>query len=152
MMTLRIPLEVVNDGLARDTELKQSIDDFLRILMTSPKFSFKADPNFGFIFNNLSFENFNEEEGVISNLTSDIFDLSEEAGLYEKKISGSSKNFNTFAAELKADILSYEPRLQNVSVSMSYVRLERQIYIDIKGKIVSTGADYQYKSIIKVWN
>lgn len=152
MMTLKIPLEVKSDGLARDTELKQSIDDFLRILMTSPKYSFKADANFGFIFNNLSFENFNEAEGVISNLKSDLYDLSEEAGLYEKKISGSSKNFNTFAAELRTDIQTYEPRLKKISVTMTYVRLEREIYVDIKGKIAATGEDYQYRSVIKVWN
>lgn len=152
MMTLKIPFEVVQDGLARTTDLKESIDDFLRILMTSPKFSFKADDNFGFIFNNLSFENFNETEGVISNQTSDIYDLSEEAGLYDKKISGSSKNFNTFAAELRNDIQTYEPRLNKVQVSMSYVRLERQIYVDIKGTIAMTGEEYQYKSVIRVWN
>ncbi len=152
MISLKLPLAVKPDGLERTQETKKSIDDFIRLLMTSAKYSFKADPNFGFIFNNLSFENFNEVEGVISNTSTDNYDLESEAGLYDKKISGSSKNFNTFASDLKSDIITYERRLQKVSVTMSYVRIERQIYIEVKGKIVGSNEDYNYKTIIKVWN
>jgi predicted component of type VI protein secretion system len=73
-------------------------------------------------------------------------------GVYDKKISGSSRSINTFAAELKAAIVQYEQRLDKVSVSMTYIREERKIYITVKGTIVSTGEDYTYNQTIRVWN
>ena len=73
-------------------------------------------------------------------------------GIYDKKISGSSKSINTFASELKDSIIKYERRLEDVSVSMTYIREERQIYITIKGVIVSTKENYVYKQTIRVWN
>ena len=72
-------------------------------------------------------------------------------GLYDKKISGSSNNLNTFAAELKQTIGTYEKRLKDVSVSMTYIREERKIYVTVKGVIVENGADYQYLTVINVW-
>jgi predicted component of type VI protein secretion system len=73
-------------------------------------------------------------------------------GIYDKKISGSSKSINTFASELKDAVIKYEHRLEEVSVSMTYIREERQIYITVKGVIVSTKENYVYKQTIKVWN
>ena len=37
-------------------------------------------------------------------------------------------------------------------VTMSYIREQRKIYINIKGVIVETEADYRYQSEIRVWN
>ena len=72
--------------------------------------------------------------------------------LYEKKISGSSKNLNTFAAELKESIRKYEKRLQNPTVSMTYIREERLIYVTVKGIIAVSGEKYQYTTTIRIWN
>ena len=81
-------------------------------------------------------------------------DAGEELGpdIYEKKISGSSKNLNTFAAELKEAIIKYEKRLQDVSVSISYIREERLLYVVVKGVLSSTKERYRYLTTIKIWN
>ena len=71
--------------------------------------------------------------------------------IYSKKISGSSKNMNTFAAELKEVVRKYEKRLEDVAVTMTYIREERQIYITVKGIIVSTKENYVFTSVIRVW-
>ena len=119
--------------------------------MTTSRFNTPIDPQFGFVFNNLRFEIFNENEGVVydSGETETMANLQ---GIYDKKISGSSKSINTFAAELKNVIGIYEQRLENVAVSMTYIREERQIYVTVKGTIVETKEDYAYNQIIRVWN
>jgi predicted component of type VI protein secretion system len=67
------------------------------------------------------------------------------------KISGSSKNMNTFAAELKELIKQYEKRLDDVSATMTYIREERKIYITIKGVIISSKEDYVFTTVLRVW-
>ena len=119
--------------------------------MTTPRYSTPADPQFGFVFNNLRFEMFNENEGVVFD-SGDTDTMNNLQGLYEKKISGSSRSINTFAAELKAAIGQYEKRLDKISVSMTYIREERLIYITVKGTIISTGEDYKYDQTIRVWS
>ena len=138
-------------GLQREDSLKRSIDTNLYLIITTERFSTPADPMFGFVFNNLRFEMFNENEGVVFD-SGDTETMSNIQGAYDKKISGSSKSINTFASELKTVISKYEERLEKVSVSMTYIREERQIYITVKGVIVSTKEDYIYDQIIKVWN
>ena len=71
--------------------------------------------------------------------------------MYSKKISGSSKNINTFAAELKEVVQQYEKRLGDVAVTMTYIREERLIYITIKGIILSTKEEYVFNNTLKVW-
>ena len=105
----------------------------------------------GFVFNNLRFEIFNENEGVVYD-SGDTKSMDDLQGIYDKKISGSSKSINTFASELKESVLKYERRLEDVAVSMTYIREERQIYITVKGVIVSTKENYVYKQTIRVWN
>lgn len=151
MRSIAIPLRIDKGGLSRTENPKAAIDASLGLLMTTPCFSCVADPEFGFIFNNLRFEIFNENEGVVYNSSGRERLLEGHEGLYEKKISGSSKNLNTFAAELKQTIAVYEPRLDNVTVSMTYIREERKIYVSVKGRIVENEAPYQYTSIINVW-
>ena len=121
------------------------------LIITTERFSTPADPQFGFVFNNLRFEMFNENEGVVFD-SGDTDSMSNIQGAYDKKISGSSKSINTFAAELKAAITKYEDRLEKISVSMTYIREERLIYITVKGIIISTKEDYVYDQTIKVWN
>ena len=151
MTNISIPLLLTPKGLQREDGLKRSIDANLYLIITTERFSTPADPQFGFVFNNLRFEMFNENEGVVFD-SGDTESMSNLQGAYDKKISGSSKSVNTFAAELKAAITKYEERLEKISVSMAYIREERQIYITVKGIIVSTKEDYIYDQIIRVWN
>lgn len=146
-MITRIPLKVNRGALEAYTRIEDSIDANIKLLLTTPLGSCVSDPNFGFILNNLRFEIFNENEGVVLNGIED--DNSE---LYEKKISGSSRNINTFAIELKQLIEHYEPRIEDVLVTMSYVREHRKIYITVKGQISETEEPYQYQTNIRVWN
>ena len=151
MASISIPLLLTPKGLLRNESLKGSIDANVYLIITTERFSTPADPQFGFVFNNLRFEMFNENEGVVFD-SGDTDSMSNIQGAYDKKISGSSKSINTFAAELKAAISKYEERLENISVSMTYIREERLIYITVKGVIISTKEDYIYDQTIKVWN
>ena len=150
MAFLSIPLKVTKTGLAREEKIKKSIDEALHMLLTTPRNNNVADPKFGFVFNNMRFEIFDEHEGVIYNSGDTIYENGMQ-DLYTKKISGSSKNINTFAAELKEVVKQYEKRLDDVSVTMTYIREERLIYITIKGTIVSTKEDYVFTYTLRVW-
>ena len=150
MDNLVSPLEIITGSISRTDNLKESIDSFLEILLTSACGDCCIDPEFGFIFNNMRFEIFNEREGTIYNSTS--IEGEEEDELYTKKISGNSKNINTFATNLKETIIKYEPRLTDVSATMSYVRDERKIYITVTGVIIDTREKYKYDTTLKIWS
>lgn len=149
-MSIGIPLSINKNKLDRVDNVEQSINSYIELLLSTPCHSCTADPQFGFIFNNLRFEIFDENEGVVYN--SEKADSSDVLVLYNKKISGSSKNLNTFAFELQNVIQGYEKRLSDVTVTMSYIREHKKIYINIKGVIVATSANYQYTTSISVWN
>ena len=150
MAYISIPLEVKKTGLAREEKMKKSIDESLNMLLTTPRYNSIGDPQYGFVFNNMRFEIFDEHEGVIYNSGDTIYENGMQ-DLYTKKISGSSKNMNTFAAELKEVVKAYEKRLGDVAVTMTYIREERLIYITIKGTILSTKEDYAFSSTLRVW-
>ena len=143
MTSISIPLQLTPKGLRRDENQKSAIDDVIYLIITTERFSTPADPQFGFVFNNVRFEMFNENEGVVYD-SGDTDTMNNIQNIYDKKISGSSKSINTFAAELKTAIEKYEPRLENVTVAMTYIREERQIYV--------TKEDYAYNQTIRVWN
>lgn len=145
-MDVRIPLGVQKGRLWKAQDMKTSIDSYIELLMTTPEGGCVSDPEFGFIFNNLRFEIFDENEGVV--LNSDL----EHSAIYEKKISGSSRNINTFAVELKRLIEKYEKRLSDLLVTMSYIREHRKIYITVRGTIIETKAEYKYQTTLNVWN
>lgn len=153
MANILLPLQISDGKLKTTDKIMKSIDSFLSLLITTSQNDSVAARKFGFVFNNLRFEIFNENEGVVydSSLEEDV---REEllVGIYEKKISGSSKNLNTFAAELREAIIKYEKRLQDVSVSISYIREERQLYVAVKGVLSSTKERYRYLTTIKIWN
>ena len=151
MTSISIPLQLTAKGLRREEKVKKSIDANIGLIITTGRFSTPIDPQFGFVFNNLRFEIFNENEGVVYD-SGETDTMSNLQGIYDKKISGSSKSINTFAAELKNAIGIYEQRLENVAVSMTYIREERQIYITVKGEIANTKEDYVYNQTIRVWN
>jgi predicted component of type VI protein secretion system len=150
MPFLSIPLEVKKKGFAREKSLKKSLDESLYMLLTTPRYNNVSDPEYGFIFNNMRFEIFDEHEGVIYNSGDTIYDRGFK-DIYSKKISGSSKNMNTFAAELKEVVKSYEKRLSDIAVTMTYIREERLIYVTIKGVIILTKEDYVFTSTLRVW-
>jgi predicted component of type VI protein secretion system len=150
MAFLSIPLEVKKKGFAREKNLKKSLDESLYMLLTTPRYNNMSDPEYGFVFNNMRFEIFDEHEGVIYNSGDTIYDRGIK-DVYNKKISGSSKNMNTFAAELKEVVKNYEKRLSDVAVTMTYIREERMIYVTIKGVITQTKEDYVFTSTLRVW-
>lgn len=138
MSNLVIPLTLHKGRLARTEKLTEAISDYLTLLVTTHCNIIGPDPGFGFSFNNLKFENVNEKEGIVYNTT--------------KKLSGSSKNLNTYASDLQQTIVRYEPRLQDVKVVMTYVREEKQIYTTVDAVISETQQPYQYSTTIKVWH
>ena len=133
-MSILLPLQIEKGQLTQAKNPKEAIDAFIELLLTTPCQSCVADRQFGFIFNNLKFEIFNENEGVIYNSATEEEDLR----LYDKKISGSSKSVNTFAIELKNSIETYEKRLTNVSVTMSYIKNLKKIHVNIEGTLLET--------------
>ena len=147
-MGIPLPLRLKKGKFDSPKTLKKSIDEFLELLLTTPCYTFVPDPDFGFIFNNLRFEIFNEREGT-------IYNSQEKAGddptLYDKRISGTSKNINTFAIDLKEAVEKYETRLQDVQVVMGYNTATRDVMIDIKGIIKETLTKYSYTTTIKIW-
>lgn len=150
MPFLSIPLEVKKKGFAREKSLKKSLDESLYMLLTTPRYNSLSDPEYGFVFNNMRFEIFDEHEGVIYNSGDTIYDRGIK-DIYNKKISGSSKNMNTFAAELKEVVKNYEKRLSDIAVTMTYIREERMIYVTVKGIIVQTKEEYVFTSTLRVW-
>lgn len=136
MSFLTIPISISKGALERTDSISGAITANLSLLVSTSRYLTAADPHFGFVFNNLKFENVNEKEGVV----------------YNRKLSGSSKNINTYAAELQKAISQYEPRLQNVKVSMTYIREEKQIYTTVDGIINATQEPYQFTTTIKVWH
>lgn len=147
-MNILLPLQIEKGRLVQAKKPKEAIDTFIDLLLNTPCQSCVADRQFGFIFNNLKFEIFNENEGVIYNSSTDEEDLK----LYDKKVSGTSKSVNTFAIELKKAIESYENRLTNVSVTMAYIKNMKKIHVNIEGTIASTNEAYKYTTSLNIWN
>lgn len=150
MSNLSIPLQITDKGFLREENLDRSIQESITMLLQTPYYSCAADPQYGFVFKNLRFEIFNENDGTIDNSQVEL--SPREQQLYKLKVSGSSKNINTFASELKEAVIRNEPRLSEVSATLTYVREEKRIYVTVKGIITETGKDYQYQTTIKIWN
>lgn len=146
-----LPLNIDSKGFVRDASEKESIDNYISQIIASPLFSCIVEYDFGFILNNLRFEMLSENDGVVHPGTKDI--TSEEMRmLYSKKLSGSSKNEDTFAYELMKSIQENDDRLSEVNVTMTYVREERSIFVSVKAVMKKSGDPYQFKSTLKVWN
>lgn len=148
-MNIMLPLQVENGKLLRASDTQTAVNAFIELLLTTSCHSCVADPDFGFIFNNLKFEIFNENEGVIYNSAEKD---GGQAGLYDKKVSGTSKSINTFAVELKNAIERYEKRLSGVSVTMAYVKSQKKIHVSVEGVLVEDNTAYQYTTSINIWN
>lgn len=149
---LTAPLRIAAGRIVRTDDTAQSISDFLSLLISTACGSMGADPDFGFVFNNLRFEIFDEREGVVYDSTSAVHDRNNPDDLYSKKVSGTSRNLNTFAQELKKAVDRYERRLSDVSVSMVYTRETRTIAVTVEGTVVGMEKKYVYHNNIKIWN
>lgn len=144
---IQIPLSFNTLGLTKCDDLKTSINDFIHLLLTTTPGSCPCDIEFGFNLNLLTFENFNENEGTVQNHTS-----KDPSPWQSKKLTGNSKNFNTFAYDLCEIIKNYEKRLEQPFVTMSYIPQERIVHVDISGQIGETKEPYQHHTTIKIWN
>lgn len=148
-MSISIPLELGKGGFAQASNVKQAINESLRLLLNTTCGEFVADPDYGFILNNLRFEIFDEKGGVIYNSQKRATDKVE---LYDKKIQGTSKSINTFAIDVKNAILMYEKRIQNIEVAMYYEKMYRRIKVEVKAIIKETLEPYTFTTYIHVWN
>lgn len=146
---LSIPLQITKKGFLREENLDKSIHSAIAMLLQTPYYSCPADPQYGFVFKNLRFEIFNENDGTIEDPREELSPRDQR--LYKMKVSGSSKNIDTFAAELKEAVIRNEPRLSDVNATLTYIREEKRIYVTVKGIITETGKEYQYQTVINIW-
>lgn len=143
---LNIPLQVQKGGIERIDNVKKAIDAFIAMILNTPMGIVPCDPLFGFSLQKRRFEMIDESQGTIfqgqdSNNNPD----------YEKKMSGTSKNIQTFAADLNEAIKQYEPRLANTTVSLTYIKMQKTIVVVVKGMIKETNEEYKYTDTIKLW-
>ena len=122
-----------NDDNA-DKNIKESINDFIKLLVTSPAGSFKPDARFGFLLKNCYFENANSKDEIKG-----------------KKISGKSDNVNNYAKDLEKTIKLFEPRLQNLEVKTDFDKKQSKIAISINGIISETKKEYKQDIVFYIW-
>ncbi len=148
-MYLSIPLRFSEKtGLSRVQDEAAAIREFLELLVSTPKGSCEADPEFGLVFKNSRFENFNEEKGVLSTVSGEDDNIA----YYRHKIHGRSINSNTFAYDLKKSIERYEPRLRQVRVNMEYRKIEKTVVITVNGIIGEEIVEpFSHQIKIHVW-
>ena len=135
--------------------LKKSIDQFLDLIVSSERNSFKADADFGFSLEDFRFEIYNPELGLFHDHEKDVKkDLigSIDDPMHSCKIAGSSVNTDTFANHLRDVIAEYEPRLRDVGVNTEFFANGSILIVAVKG-IINDGYDtpYTYYSKIRIW-
>jgi len=134
----KIPVAISKNFLEENVigDIKKSIDNFIELLVVSPNGSFKADYDFGFVFQNFRFENSDTNEQIDS-----------------KKLYGESINKNNYAYDLKMTIEEYESRLKNVQVKMNYNSKRKEISINVTGKYEESfiEKDYQKNISFYIW-
>ena len=138
---------------------KESIDAFLKLLISSNKYDSIADEEFGFCLEDFRYEGFSSDQAKFLERNPVVRDAQENAmlaeiksPLYSKRLIGNSKNSDTFARELKLSIERYEKRLKDVSVNMDFQKNARIIHIIVTGKIDNaTNALYYNEFNVEVW-
>ncbi|MDR2971051.1 MAG: GPW/gp25 family protein [Bacteroidales bacterium] len=114
--------------------IKESINDFVRLLTTSPNGSFVPDYEFGFSLKNCYFENTNSKDE-----------------LKGKKIGGNSDNTNNYAKDFEQAIKKFEPRLQNIQVKTDFEKRLSQMTLFLSGTIAGTKEEYEQKLTLYIW-
>ncbi len=122
----RTPLKITHNFLfQRDIEtLRESVDNFLDLLVFTPRGGFKGDYGFGFEFwsnefQNIAIENFNQHIN--------------ESGFVNRR--GDPTDRGHCIKSLKRAIEMYEPRLQNVKIDLilkQKVQAEKGLHKDRK--------------------
>ena len=142
MRNLALPLKIEKGRLVGHKDIRDAIDESISLIISTPVLSTPVDPEFGFVFSNLRFEQIDEKEGVVMT----------DSQLCDKKISGNSRNLDTFAADLRDSILRAESRLTGVKVSTTYITEERTLHITVSGVIKETSEDYRFHTTFAIWN
>lgn len=148
-MNIKIPFSIQKGEIQRDEDRINSINQFIELIVETQMGSFIPDKNFGFIFKNFQFEIFDEQKGTLKLPEKN---RQNKEVKYEKKISGSAKNHNTFAYDLKKNIERYETRLKNVEVKMKYEQLGKIITLSVTAELnADKSTDYKHEIIFQVW-
>ena len=152
-MQLRYPIVDLNDG-----NIKESIDNFVKLLISSNKYDSISDTDFGFCLEDFRYEAFSSEQAkflkidVAADPTENTKLAEIKSPLYAKRLIGNSKNPDTFARELKQSIERYEKRLKEVTVNMDFQKNARIIHIIVTG-IIDNASNTQYYNEfnVEVW-
>ena len=123
-----------NKNDSADKSIKESINDFIKLLVCSPNGSFKPDARFGFSLENCHFENASSKDEIKG-----------------KKIGGKSENPNNYAKDLEKALTLFESRLQNVEVKTDFDKKRSKISINITGLIVETKKEYKQELEFHIW-
>ena len=125
--------------------MRKSLDQFIDALVATPAGHCKSAPEFGFIFKNFGFENFDEKKRTVAY-------MSDEDPLRDYKITGTSKNQRNFAHELKKTIETFEPRLRVNEVTMDYDTERHNVRLSIIGEILGEKTQaYSHEINFNVW-
>lgn len=129
----------------QETDLKKSVDRFIDLIVATPLGQFKADPDFGFVFKNFQFENFDEKNRTVAC-------LNENEPMNNYKITGTSKNPKNFAHALKRNIEMYEPRMVVSEVTMDYDSKTHNVKLMILGQLMDEKpCEYSHEINFFVW-
>ncbi len=158
-MFIRNPLQLRYPIVDLDEHnLKRSIDAFIQLLISSNKYDSIADEDFGFCLEDFRFEIFDlgkskfHENFPVRDMTENTELRAVRDTLYTKHLTGSSKNAETFARELKNAIERYERRLKEVAVTMDFQQYGRIIHIIVTGKVNNpSNAIYYNEFNVDVW-
>ena len=138
MYGIKIPVTITESFTKENAtrKLKESIDSFIDLIVISPHGSFKADYNFGFVFQNFRYENCDANEQINS-----------------KRLYGISVNKNNYAYDLKLAIEAYESRLANVEVRMGYDAKIKEVSLEVTGKYEEDFTEKKYQKNISflIW-
>ncbi|MFZ4398526.1 MAG: hypothetical protein ACOYO1_00715 [Bacteroidales bacterium] len=149
-MFLKIPFQIQHGKIECEADIIQSVNNFIELIVSSEIGSFQPDLNFGFVFKNYKFENFDETNGTLMCVEKKVNEKNDIN--YTKKIIDSSNNSNNFALDLKRSIEKYEQRLKNIYVSMEYERAEKLIKLKIEGKLnIEKPTNYSHSISFHVW-
>ena len=159
-MLIRNPLKFRYPIVDLDnSHIKESIDTFLRFLISSNKYDSIADEQLGFCLEDFRYEGFSSDFGVFLDRKPVTKDPDENTQLkeirdplYTKRLIGNSKRPDTFARELKLCIERYEKRLKDVSVNMDFQKNGRLIHVIVTGVIDNAANTLYYNEFnIEVW-
>ena len=138
MLGIKIPVKITGKFTEENVtgKLKDTIDGFLELIVVSAQGSFKADYNFGFVFQNFRYVNCDSNEEID-----------------DKKLYGDSVNKNNYAYDLKMTIEEYESRLKDVRVKMNYDTKIKKISLDITGYYEENFVEKKYQKNISflIW-